>query len=82
MGSSFGVFSRPLHLAPFRVSCCNIVRFIHYITVTKNHTHSLQTLAMSALSIHASLHIREPVKRQQMGHILAALNIGSKLSFC
>ncbi len=77
MGSSFGVFSRPLHLAPLRVSFCNIVRFFIILLLLKT-LHSLQTLAMSALSIHASLHIREPVKRQQMGHILAALNIGSK----
>ena len=39
----------------------------------------LQTVALAAISVHASCFIREPAKRQQLSNVLAALNIGNGL---
>jgi hypothetical protein len=46
-------------------------------TNLSSQTHSLQTVALAAVSVHAACYIREPAKRQQLSNVLAALNIGS-----
>ena len=37
----------------------------------------MQTLAVAALSVHAAYYVKDPIKRQQLSHLLAALNLGS-----